>query len=133
MNPIPIPSPQLLPEGWIRKKKEGRAADFFFFDEKDNFYFFLYQKILCQYALKVLQNRIFFPYTLVQRFVKLSEITLIHKNYIWPLILGAKSALLPNFAGEKTRSSWFFGAKNKGSMILSAKIRQKVNFFFNFF
>ena len=40
----------------------------------------------------------------------------------------SKSALLHNFAGQRTKSPWFCGAKNKGSVILRAKSALLHNF-----
>ena len=39
-----------------------------------------------------------------------------------PRSRGAKSALLPNFAEQRTKSPWFCGAKNEGSVISREKI-----------
>ena len=48
--------------------------------------------------------------------------------YVWapeamsPRFSGAKSALLHNSAGQRTKSPWFCGAKNEGSVISRGKV-----------
>ena len=77
---------------------------------------------------------------MVQRVVKISKITLIYKNnqkikeenqikryllapeIMSPWFCGAKSALLHNSLGQRTKSLWFCGAKNKGFVILRGKV-----------